>query len=364
MLELEKFMQENNNWKDLLTSEPYNILIKEDTDYMLLKYNQLSSDFNIPLVRECRGIIFDKHTLKPVCIPFYKFGNYGESYVPDLDWKSACTQEKIDGSLIKVWYHNGKWRVSTNGTINAFDSVITKLEYFEIQCPFKSYGDIFEQARQNESLDFEKLNKNYTYMFELVSPYNKVVVAYDNIEIYHIGTRDNITLQELDIDIGIKKPKKFNLTSLEECVESAKQLTYCNEGYVVVDKYWNRVKVKSPEWVAISHLKNNGDISLSGIIQLIRENELGEFLTYFPEFENIINKVSNCIDYLIKDLELGLKEVLSRNFENQKEFALFVKDKNNSNFYFSWKKDNSLTPKAYIWNLDNNKIKELIKCKI
>lgn len=110
-MELLKFIKDNANWEELLTKKPYCLKIKKDEDYTILSYNQIESDFYNPIVRECRGIILENSTLTPVCVPFYKFGNYGEGYVPDIDWSSARTQEKVDGSLIKVWYHNGKWRV-------------------------------------------------------------------------------------------------------------------------------------------------------------------------------------------------------------------------------------------------------------
>ena len=53
-------MNSNENWKEVLSNAPYNIIIKEEDGYVLLKYNQLNSDFSNPIVRECRGSILDK----------------------------------------------------------------------------------------------------------------------------------------------------------------------------------------------------------------------------------------------------------------------------------------------------------------
>lgn len=60
-MEVLKLMNTNPNWRDVLSAEPYNITIKEDGDYVLLKYSQIDSDFNLPIVRECRGSIFYKN---------------------------------------------------------------------------------------------------------------------------------------------------------------------------------------------------------------------------------------------------------------------------------------------------------------
>ena len=118
-LELREFILSHDNWEELLTAEPYYLKISRDDEYIMFKYNQVFSDFNIPLVREARGIIFRESDWECVCHPFDKFGNYGESYCPEIDWKTTSVQEKVDGSLIKFWYDNG-WHISTNGTIDAF----------------------------------------------------------------------------------------------------------------------------------------------------------------------------------------------------------------------------------------------------
>ena len=360
-LELIKFLENNSNWKEILSKPPYCLTIKEGDGFILLKYNQIDSNFNYELVRECRGIILDNN-LKPVCIPFFKFGNYGESYCPDIDWKSARVQEKVDGSLIKVWFYDGRWRVSTNGTIDAYKSDIGQSIFSVMNIPYQTFGGLFDKAKENCGLDFDRLDKNKTYMFELVSPYNKVVVPYKNIEIYHIGTRDNITFKELDEDIGVKKPKQYDLHTLEDCIATANKMPYNEEGYVVVDKNWNRVKIKSPQYVAVHHLKNNGELNFASLVQLIRENEIEEFCTYFPEYKEIVIKLKNKIEEVIERLETNLEKLTKETFETKKDFALKVKDLPFSAFYFTWYGDKSTTPKEWFWGHDNNKIKEWLKC--
>jgi hypothetical protein len=104
-------------------------------------------------VHECRGIILDANdNWNIVCYPYKKFFNYGEpnaginslnirtrrvyfnyvsyhfrfsmffilllffSLVAEIDWNSAVVTEKLDGSLVTLyWYQNG-WQVSSTGT--------------------------------------------------------------------------------------------------------------------------------------------------------------------------------------------------------------------------------------------------------
>jgi len=325
MLKLSKFIQEHTDWKELLTQEPYFIEIKSDNNYILLKYNQIKSDFYNPIVKECRGIILDKNTLQPVCIPFFKFGNYGEGYSDNIDWSSAKVQEKVDGSLIKLWYHNFTWRVSTNGTINAYNARLSN-----DVTSFTSFGNLFDFACVKNNFSLSSLNKNYTYMFEVVSPYNRIVVPYDEINIYHIGTRDNITMKELDVDIGIKKPKEYLLSSLEKCIEACSKMSYNEEGYVVVDKYWQRIKVKSPAYVAVHHMSNNGCINKERIVELIKTGEDGEFLNYYPEYSQDFNNIKVAIQNFINATDIGYySDLTTMEFDNRKEVALYIQKKFN-----------------------------------
>lgn len=106
-LELRDFILSHDNWEKLLSEPPYSLKIHRSNGLILFKYNQLSSDFNLEIVREARGIIFKEDTWECVCHAFNKFGNYLESYAPDIDWSHCRASEKIDGSLIKLyWCHD------------------------------------------------------------------------------------------------------------------------------------------------------------------------------------------------------------------------------------------------------------------
>lgn len=319
-LKLMEFIKNNKNWEELLQEEPYYLKIQRENDYIIFNYNQIMSDFANPIVKESRGIIFEDKTFRIVCFPFVKFFNVDEPNAAQIDWESARVQEKIDGSLIKLWYDNDCWNVSTNGCINAFECELPN------NLIYKNFGELFFGALLDKEILFSG-NHDYTYMFELVSPYNKVVVDYPEPKVYHIGTRNNITGEELDIDIGIEKPKQYNLKTEQEVKKAAKNLPYNEEGYVVVDKYWHRVKIKSPSYVNAHRLVNNHVVNREKILELIMANEQSEFLSYFPEYRDEFNKIESHLliwkNYL-KIIEHFVKEVKDK--LNKKEFALTVQD--------------------------------------
>ena len=79
-------------------------LIKEEGNFALFKYASLSN-FNDPIVKEARGIIIDTFNYEVACFPFNKFGKYTDYYADEIDWNTASVQEKIDGSIIKMWFN-------------------------------------------------------------------------------------------------------------------------------------------------------------------------------------------------------------------------------------------------------------------
>lgn len=323
-LKLTEFMKNNENWEQILRKAPYCLKIKRDDGYILLRYDQTASDFSEEMVREARGIIVREDTLEVVCFPFVKFFNVDEPYADEIDWSTAQVQEKMDGSLIKVWCDKDKygiptWHISTNSMIDAFgakiDSNITK---------YKTYGELFMSAFDNSYLT--QMNRNYTYMFELVSPYNKVIVSYPITDIYHIGTRNNKTGNELNLDIGIKKPKVFDLKTEQEVKNAANALPFDEEGYVVVDANYNRVKIKSPAYVNAHKLVSDVAVNESRVLDMIRKNEKSEFLSYFPEFTKDIQELEREYNKFLEKMRKKSETIIRLRDKriSRKDFALTV----------------------------------------
>ena len=230
---------------------------------------------------------------------FNKFGNYGEPYAPDIDWSTAFVSEKIDGSLIKVWW-DGAWHISTNGTIDAF-----KAELGDIRMP--NFGDYFIEAlgechHCNFGEFISGLDDDLTYMFELVGPYNRVVVPYDKPDIYFLGARNKYTGEEFNCSSAMagalgmgkfKLPAQYSLSSVDDCVKATELKSWDDEGFVVCDAKFNRVKIKSPAYVLAHYARNNNIITRKHLIKIILQNEVSEFLCYASDYKEELEKVQN-----------------------------------------------------------------------
>lgn len=89
---------------------------------------------------------------------------------------------------------------------------------------------------------------------------NIIVVRPKKESIVLHGARDMTTLQELEPEPIAKEHgwecvQEVPWKTLDDTIEASKRLNPVeSEGYVIRDDSWNRVKVKSPAYVALSHL--------------------------------------------------------------------------------------------------------------
>ena len=275
-----RFIAEHpENYEELLRRE-YDLRIKHDGALAIFNYN-VTANFHDPIVQEARGIIIDTERCEVVSWPFRKFGNHNESYADAIDWSNARVLEKVDGSIVKLWYDRARevWQFSTNGTIRA------ELAGVDGQLGL-SYSDVIRRADNYGDIPFDRLDCDSTYIFELVSPETRVVIDYGVTTLYHLGTRSNITGIERCEDIGIKTPAAFPITSLGDCLRAAAALNdgcegdeVKNEGFVVVDAAYRRVKIKSPDYIVMHRLRLSGYLpKRECLIMLLEGGESAQLL--------------------------------------------------------------------------------------
>lgn len=314
---LGQFCAEHKDWQQLLSQEPYNLMIKFDGIFVMFNYNQLSSDFNNPIVREARGIIFEVGEWDaPVCHAFDKFGNYGEEYVPDIDWNTTTVSEKIDGSIMKLWNFGGEWVVSTNGNIFANRAPIDDIRKDNFEQVFwegvrkhflgthRGYGDAIDGW-------LNTLDKGYTYIFELVSPYNRVVIPYEETDVYFLGARHNVSNNQWGCTeedakmLGVEmfpRPKLYPLFTYDEIVQAASELPWNEEGYVCYDENFNRCKIKSPKYIVAHYSRNNNVITRKHLINICLRGEDEEFLIYAEDYRDALLDVKSLMKSYIDSI--------------------------------------------------------------
>lgn len=331
MILLQNFFRNGGTYTELKTI--YGVDWKFHPVYdnlVLFKYNQIRSPFTSELVKECRGLILDStDKWKAISFPFKKFFNHNESFAAKIDWSTARTQIKIDGSLLTLYAYNGGWMVSTtndpsaNGRVGQFDF---------------SFAELFWKVFDESKYQLPSVDCNKCFFFELTSPFNKVVVHNKDEKLTLLGGRDMETFKELTPEEAseyfphdglpwlpgfprhMNIPKVFDFKSKQEIVDSFKTFSGLErEGYVAVDANFNRQKFKSPSYLLYHHMKD-GFISKRNLLEVVRANEIEAVAFAFPEHKSALIEMQSRLDILVYDLNVSYNMV--KHIENQREFAM------------------------------------------
>jgi hypothetical protein len=358
-METLKFLQENS--LSALTDE-FSIKVRQypDCNLAVLNYNQINSPKYHPIIRECRGLIIDYEDRVPVARAFPRFFNLNEWQEDPFDFTNIHQiEEKADGSLITVYWWNGAWNIATRGTAFGEASLIMG--------DIKDFRSLFIKIIDTPIDTFmSRMSPEYSYVFELCSPYNKVIKLYREPKVYLTGAFNVSTGEELDrfhLDycagaLNVSRPIVYGFDDFntDKLMESFKDMHPTDEGYVLIDCNRNRIKVKNPSYVNLHHMKGDGALTSKRICDIVFRGEVEEVLSYFPEFHDIITPYQEVYNLVMDEIDQVYEKY--KDIEDQKEFALSVKDLPYASVLFSLRK--GLTKSEILSNLSSDaKIKIL-----
>ncbi len=301
--------------------EVYGINYKLDNESkrVILDYDQIESHKfkDNAIVRECRGLVLENNTFNLIARSFERFFNYPEVDVIDWSQPVECTT-KEDGSLINVYYYDDKWNVNTRFSFG--DLPVNNSEY--------TWRQLVEAH-----LDFNKLFTTSNYIFELVGPYNKVVVDYEpSLILLSVFEGENEFARHYTRKFAkyseLSHVKSFDISSegeLFSLLDNLNKTDVDSEGFVIRDCNNVRSKVKHDKYLVAHRLSNNGNIaSPKNLVPLIMTNETDELLSFkcFQYVKPEIEKYQAKIDAAWKEIDNCW--FVHCDEENQKKFALAI----------------------------------------
>jgi hypothetical protein len=123
--------------------------------------------------------------------------------------------------------------------------------------------------------------------------------------------------------------KRFDLNAKDvgTLLRTFEGMSWSEEGYVVVDANFNRIKIKNPAYVAVHHLK--GKTAEHNIITIVKSNEIEEFASTFPERKDELLRLKDNYDKLTDKLndvwvELSARKPKNITKEEKKRYAAAV----------------------------------------
>lgn len=328
-----KIGTEINDLLDYLEEE-YAIKVKteivDNERLHCLNYDQISSPRFTKLVDDCRGLIIDDF-FNIVCRPFTRFYNFTECPENDRNFNidTSVFHEKADGSLMKMYHWNGAWRVGSRGTVAGYGNVGVRRDITFSSLFWNTFG-----ITPIELDDKLKEYQEFTFLFEMATPLNRVVTPYLTPQIFLLAARHNENGKYIDdewldfmtIDIFDHKcvrPKYYSFDSLESASEAVNGFETLDEGFVGYDRVSGiRVKFKSPTYLRAHRIRGEGTPSIKNIIQLVINNEQHEYLSVFPDDEKYFIPVIDKLNKVWDDI-LSLWERV-RDIDDQKKFAVNI----------------------------------------
>lgn len=301
-----------------------------------VQYENLWDDITLM----CRGLVIDNEG-NIVARPFKKFFNLseGKTLITD-DYK---IMEKLDGSLGILFYYNREWIFSSKGSFTSEQAIRGK----------EILGRI---------CDYSKLNKKYTYCFEIIYPENKIVVDYGNEEkIVLLSAIFTKSGNDRSIDKwGLPYVKSFDITT--PLSELHKYIKNNEEGYVILFSNGERCKIKGEEYLRLHKIM--ASISTTSIweclsngsdISSVLENIPDEFYSKIKEYENSLK-----LNFSLKKERILSEFYTSMLFNKEsddKTYALNVIDDKYKSFFFSLRKGKNID--QAIWMTIKPKFKKL-----
>lgn len=231
---------------------------------------------------------------EPVSLGFPKFVNFSEK--PEIfpvpkSLDNTTIVEKLDGSLLIVSKYKGNFILRTRGTVDA-----SKLDN-------GSELELFRQTilskleEMNSTTDGESFPWGVSYLFEWVSPINKIVLNYgDQPDWYLVGmvNHEDYTLAGQNILDAIasaaqfKRPSTYTFSNITDLLTNVDQwkgkegvCIYSNNGQTIH-------KVKSAEYLLKHRFKSTATL----------ENTLEMFFSYnMPQYQEFESKLVQTFDW-------------------------------------------------------------------
>lgn len=265
---------------------------------------------------QCRGLIVHKDTREIIARPFSKFFNYeehmekGES-IPD---EVPDVYAKFDGSLGILYFWKGEPYIATRGSFTS-DQALWATEHIR------------------ESNLWQNLNPEYTHLFEIIYPENRIVVNYDFSGLVHLASIHRETGKSIKPDSDFMLARTVPFSSYQDL----KNLNTKNEeGFVLhYPKADFRVKIKFEDYVQL-HKVITG-LSQIGIWEMLKDG-------VDPTAQDVPDEMFNWLDGVVTELKTKYAEIENsalatleeaKKLETRKDQAVYIQTKPYTGVVFS-----------------------------
>lgn len=249
------------------------IHFRDSNGYRIFKYNKAAffsrAWEDTPEIALARGIVFDIATKTVVCRPFDR----AEEIELDRNDRTPIIAEyKVNGFMASVWFHNGKWHISTTGSLES-DFVRLAAVALQHTCSnLKALSDKAYVMHNGEKVPV----KDLTLLFEICHQTDPHIISEqldgDGSSVWLIGARitaegsgnhlllpdalDTLAFEHLECYRG-----NGYVTCMSEIFENRNDFRF--EGFMIRDQLSGNIlgKYKSPFYKTLKYLSRSKKLS-------------------------------------------------------------------------------------------------------
>lgn len=244
---------------------------------------------------QARGLVLDDQG-KIIARPWRKFFNVNERPETRLEALPAETPElsdKVDGSMIIVFHDEETgWRAITRG---CWENPQTKY------------------ANGWLAHNFKALHRDNTYMFELIAPWNRLVIPYAKEEMILLGIVKTASGEDASYAQVTDYAKNYGLKVITYETRPLSSITLEDpkvrdrEGYVARFSNGLRVKLKYKQYMILHKIMTG--LSVKGIWETLSTNNEPSFQDVPDEFMEWFRKQRDGLKKSYSDLENQAKAI-------------------------------------------------------
>lgn len=300
----------------------------ENPDVRIFNYTQ-SCQFEKAwdeITKQCRGLIMNIKTGEILARPFPKFYNYQEHVANGWAIPDGMPQvtEKLDGSLGIMYTLNDKVWIATRGA------------FMSEQAQWAT-----DWWRKNKGE--EPYGNKFTHLFEVIAPWNRIVVNYDFEGLVHLASIDVETGLPVDYTLPVPDVKRVQADNFQKLLEMDNPN---EEGFVV---YWPsdnvRMKIKFPEYVRLHKL-------VTGVSEIA----IWEHMRDGKSLDDLLNKVPDEFMKWVTSVETRIRVDFAKLWGKAQWYNLMVqgsKTRKEQALYIMGNPDAKIVSGAIFCLLDN-----------
>lgn len=236
----------------------------------------------------CRGLIVDIYG-EIFARAFPKFFNYGQVGCPQIDLdEPAIVSDKMDGSLGILYpdLSTGEYAIATRGSFTS-DQAVHATEILH-----------------TKYADFKPTDPNYTMLFEIIYPENRIVCDYGSMDdlvfLGAVNRRTGFTFHPgIAKDLGWRGPvaEEFTYRTMRQALAAEPRAG--KEGFVVhlLDSDV-RVKIKQEDYIRLHRIVTG--LNARSVWQAMLDNTVDDLIEQVPdEFHGFVRGVQTNIELLV-----------------------------------------------------------------